>query len=254
MIDSFHRKLTFGAFVAPILALALWVAPAAAENRPLRIYAAASLVAALPEALDGWSGETLLVHAGSSTLARQIEQGAAADILIAADPDWAYYLRDAGLTEVDPVPLLGNALVAIVPSGAAAGDPAAAVPPFPPGALLAVADVEAVPAGRYARRALQAAGDWPTRARLLETAHVREALAWAARGEVDYAIVYRSDAAAEPRVTVVAEFPEDPAHPIRYVGVAIAGAGPDAQALLTYLKGPRAQAAFARHGFTPLGE
>jgi len=250
MIDSFHLRLTFGAFVAPAFALALWAAPAAADGRPLRVYAAASLIAALPEALANWNRETTFVHAGSGTLARQIEQGAAADVFISADPDWAAYLLAAGAAEGDVVPLVGNKLVAVAPADA----PGASVPPFPPGALLALADVDAVPAGRYAKHALEAAGDWPTKARLLETAHVREALAWVARDEVDYAIVYLSDAAAEPRVKVVAEFPEDPAHPIRYVGVAVAGAGPEANALLEYLSGPEAQAAFARHGFAPLAK
>lgn len=249
MIDSFHFRLTLGPFVAFVLALGAGGA-SASEAKPLRIYSAASLIAALPEALANWSGETAFVHAGSGTLARQIEQGAEADVFISADPDWATYLQQAGLAEGQIVPLIGNALVAVAPADA----PAASVPPFPPGALLALADVKAVPAGRYAKRALQTAGDWPTGARLLETAHVREALAWAARGEVDYAIVYRSDAAAEPRVQVLAEFPEDPAHPIRYVGVAVAGAAPEAQALLEYLTGPEAQAAFARRGFTRLSE
>ncbi len=230
--------------------LCLSAAYVAAEEDapPLRIYAAASLTGVLPDALAEWNGDAILIHAGSSTLARQIEQGADADLFISADPDWADYLAKADLTEGAPVELLGNALVVVAHKNTA---PAPA-PPFPEAALLATADVNSVPAGRYARRALEAAGDWPTKARLLQTAHVREALAWAARGEVDFAIVYRSDAKAEPRVRTVAEFPEDPDRPIRYVGVVVAGAGALAGEALEYLKGGEAQAAFARHGFTAL--
>lgn len=247
MIDSFHRARVIGAIVA--IALAAVSGPGAAEERrPLRIFAAASLSAALTDALKGWNGETLVVHAGSSTLARQIEQGAQADVFLSADRDWVEYLAAAGLTEGEPVDLIGNRLVAVAPRDA----PEAEVPPFPAGSVLAVAEVDSVPAGRYARRALEAAGDWPTKARLLQAAHVREALAWAARGEADYAIVYASDAASEARVRLVAVFPGDPERPIRYVGVAIAGADPEAQALLRRLAEPEAQAAFARYGFLPL--
>lgn len=250
MLDSLDRILRTCTTTAVLMASAFAATAASAEDHPLRIYAAASLVSALPEALAHWSGETTVVYAGSSTLARQIEQGAEADVFLSADPEWADYLAAAGLTEGAARPLFGNTLVAVAPADA----PDVKAPPFPAGALLAVADIEAVPAGRYAKRALQAAGDWPTKARLLETAHVREALAWAARGEVDFAIVYRSDAAAEPRVKVVAEFPEDTELPILYVGATLVGAGPQARALLDYLAGPEAQAAFARMGFTPLPE
>lgn len=250
MIDSFHQRRAVGAFVAVCLAFWASTVQVRADTPKLRIFAAASLISALPDALEEWDGETTLIHAGSSTLARQIEQGAGADIFISADPVWVASLEDAGLTSGAPAPLLGNTLVAVAPTNA----PSAVVPPFPDGALLALADTSGVPAGRYARRALEQAGDWPPKARLLETAHVREALAWAARGEVDYAIVYQSDAAAEPRVNVVAEFAENPDQPIRYVGAVVAGAREGADALLAYLKGPEAQSAFARHGFTPLGD
>ncbi len=254
MIDSFHTRREFGAFAAILLSILSATPAAAAEPRPIRIYAAASLIEALPAALESWAGEAALVFAGSATLARQIEQGAEADLFLSADPDWVSHLVRREMIRSFPVAILRNTLVAVAPSinGVEAG--AAAVPPFPKGALLAVADVESVPAGRYARAALEQAGDWPTKARLLQTTNVREALAWAVRGEVDFAIVYGSDAASETGVNVVAEFPENPKRPIKYVGAVIEGAAPEANSVLAHLRGADAQAAFARFGFTPIGE
>lgn len=250
MIDSFHTQRAFGAFAALLLAIFCAVSPATGDERPLRIYAAASLIEALPAALEEWESEATVVYAGSATLARQIEQGAEADIFISADPDWAAHLAERGLIQSEAIMLLGNTLVAVAP----AATDAEAVPPFPEGGLLAVADVESVPAGRYARAALERAGDWPTKARLLQTTNVREALAWAIRGEVDFAIVYGSDVKAEPGVKVVAEFPEDPERPIRYVGAVTTDAPPQTEAMLIFLQGPDAQAVFASFGFKPVSE
>jgi molybdate transport system substrate-binding protein len=108
-----------------------------------------------------------------------------------------------------------------------------------------------VPAGKYAKAALEKLGVWPQVARrIAATENVRAALALVARGEAPLGIVYRSDAAAEPAVVVVGVFPADSHPPIVYPVAAVKGAKPEAQAFLAFLAGAKARAIFERHGFT----
>lgn len=235
------------------------------EPRPLLVFGAASLQDALADLAEGWradgGGPLLFSFAGSATLARQIEQGAPADIFISADQAWMDALQADGLVAAGTrFDLAGNALVVVAPA------PRGLPPPGQidlsmPGALaaalggqgrLAVAEVGAVPAGRYARQALEATGHWPgVRGRLAQADNVRLALQFVARGEAPLGIVYATDARQDPRVREVARFDAAAHAPIVYPAAGMAASGnPDAaDAFLAWLRGPSARAILARHGF-----
>ncbi|MEM6488571.1 MAG: molybdate ABC transporter substrate-binding protein [Pseudomonadota bacterium] len=271
--EASRRRLLLGAAAAGwTLAGGARHAGAGASAGPL-VFAAASMTEALVAAGRDFAAATgtavpRFAFAGSSALARQIEAGAPAGLFVAADPLWMDRVQHAGLLVPDSRrTIAGNALVVVVPTGARAEDPAAALaaatllrpgmPPPPPldagsTGRIAVALVDAVPAGRYARAALTHHGWWPALApRLVQTGDVRAALAFAARGEVDAAVVYATDALAEPRVRTLARFAPT-AHPaIAYPAALIAPADPAARAFLAFLEAPPGQRVLARHGFLP---
>jgi molybdate transport system substrate-binding protein len=246
-----------------LLALAATLASSACSRQPpaLTVFAAASLQESLDEAAAAYqrqSGVAVQVaYAASSTLARQIEQGAPAQVFFSADQEWMDYLQQRQRIDLaSRRPLLGNGLVLVAPAGAAPKVDLAR-----PGSLaqalgegrLATGQTMTVPAGRYARAALEQLGLWTeVRDRLAESESVRAALMLVARGEAPLGIVYASDAHAEPRVEVVATFPADSHPPIVYPVAAIAPAGDDARAFVHWLEGPEARAIFQRHGFSPL--
>jgi molybdate transport system substrate-binding protein len=121
------------------------------------------------------------------------------------------------------------------------------------GGRLAVADPDSVPAGKYARTALTTLGVWSSVVdHLVQAENVRVALAYVARGEAPLGIVYSTDAAAEPKVKVVGEFPDNTHQPIVYPAALTRDAKPDAQAFLDYLKGPEANTVFSKAGFVIL--
>lgn len=246
------------------LALILGVMAAPLGAASLTVFAAASLRGPLDTAAAAWSAQSgndvAVSYAGTSTLARQIAAGAPADIFIAASTAWMDTVQGEGLIAPGSrVHLMGNTLVLVAPSAA----PSAAASPAAPMKLadlparlgtgkLAMAVADAVPAGQYGKAALSALGIWDAVApAVAQAANVRAALALVARGEARFGIVYATDAMAEPKVTVVASFPDDTHPPIVYDAARIRGAGPAAADLLTFLQGPVAQAAFAKAGFTP---
>lgn len=256
-----------GGFAFSLLfSLVLCSAFAPAAARPLTVFAAASLRESLDAIAQAWRvaghGEVAISYAASSTLARQIEQGAPADVFISADADWMDYLQRRGL--IDPASRFvfdGNALVVIVPAGSklASIDPdrAGAWAAALAGGRLAVAETGSVPAGRYARQALQALGVWNTvKAHLAQAENVRAALEYVARGDAPLGIVYRTDARAEPRVRVVGEFADTTHAPIVYPAARIAASTMPRQAaaFLAFLRGPRAAAINARLGFVAAGD
>ncbi len=248
-----NRFLATLAFV-----LSLAAAPAAAADR-ITVFAAASLKTALDRIAADWEGaEVVLSYAGSSALARQIEAGAPADIFISASPDWMDALAGQGLIRPETrVDLLGNSLV-LVRHGAGAA-------PVEIGAdfdllaalgdgRLAMALVDAVPAGIYGREALTALGFWDSvAARVAQADNVRAALALVALGEAPLGIVYATDARAEPRVSVAAVFPADAHAPIVYPAALTAEADPDSAGFLAYLQSEAARAVFAAEGFATPG-
>ena len=235
-------------------------APAQSADRVM-VFAAASLTDTLEEigTLYGRdSGKRVVFSfAASMTLARQIELSAGADIFIAADVESMDYLesrsRIARSTRQD---LLGNRLVLIAPSSSnvrLAIAPQMRIVEALGGGRLAMADVESVPAGRYGKAALTAMGVWNGLAgRLAQGDDVRTALSYVARGEAPLGIVYATDARVEPRVRVVAAFPETSHPPIVYPAALTAEARPDSAQFLAYLRGPQARAVFERAGFAVL--
>jgi molybdate transport system substrate-binding protein len=233
----------------------------AAQDGPQRVvvFAAASLADALTEAAEAFEAQTAhhvtLSFAGSAALARQIMLGAPADLFISADPIWADALEEAGLVEVGRRhDILANRLV-LIGSGPD-GPPPQALDVLDLDAILgdgrlAIGLVEAVPAGRYGRAALQSVGLWDgVQDRLAQTDNVRAALALVAVGAAPVGLVYATDARAEPRVHVMAHIAPDTHPPILYPLVDIAPEDhPAENAFHDFLTGPMAASIFAEHGF-----
>lgn len=238
---------------------------ATAQRADVTVFAAASLKNAL-DAVDGrWqqaSGKRVVVsYAASSTLAKQIENGAPADLFISADTKWMDYLQQKGLirpqTRVD---LLGNRLVLIAPVNSPIGQTVHVMlaAGFPLARLLgngrlAMADPNAVPAGIYGKEALTKLGVWSSVAgRIASAENVRLALALVARGEAPLGIVYQTDAAVEPGVKIVATFPEGLTSPIVYPMALTKTAHPAAATFAAFLRGAAARQLFEQQGFTVL--
>ncbi|MEO8927578.1 MAG: molybdate ABC transporter substrate-binding protein [Caulobacteraceae bacterium] len=246
--------LVFG--LAPAAALAAPPAPA-----PLTAFAAASLKNALDDVgtafTAGGGGPVRFSYAASSAIARQIEQGAPADLFISADSDWMDYLQARHLVvTASRHDLLTNHLALIAPADSklklriGPGMPLAAA--LGPGRL-AIAGPE-VPAGRYGRAALTALGVWDSvKDKLAPTENVRAALAFVARGETPLGIVYDTDARIEPGVRIVGLFP-DASHPkiVYPVALVAASANPAGPAFLRFLEGPKAARVFRKYGFVTL--
>jgi molybdate transport system substrate-binding protein len=247
--------------LAVLIGLSGILAPQRAESEQrLTIFAAASLknaADAVNAAFTAQTGiKTVASYAASSALIKQIEQGAPADVVISADREWMDYASQRKLVQdATRVDLLGNALVLIAPATAPIG-PAPIASGIDLAGLagdgrIAVGDVRAVPAGRYAKAALESLGVWPAVApKLAMVENVRAALALVGRGEAALGIVYQTDANAEPAVKVIGRFPEGSHPPIVYPAAATAGGKPDAARYLTFLRSPEAKAVFERHGFT----
>lgn len=235
-----------------------WLTPPLA-SADTTVFAAASLRNALDELQQNWAAQkgarVVVSYAGSSALARQIEKGAPADIFISADTDWMDYLAQRKLiNKASRVNLLRNELVLVVPAASRAGIELKRGAPI--GRLLgngrlSIADPEHVPAGKYARAALEALDLWPqVSGRLARGENVRAALNFVARGETPLGIVYRTDAVAEPRVRLVAVFPGNTHPPIVYPGaLLVSSRNADAAVFFTHLQSAAAGATFRKHGF-----
>lgn len=242
-------------FRALALLACLVLPQAVAAQQPL-VFAGASLKSALDEAAQRFSPPPRLSYGGSLTLARQIEQGAPADVFCAADSESMDYAAQRKL--IDPasrVDVASNLLVVVAhrnaPLQELALEPAAFAKALGDGRL-SLGHVASVPAGKYARAALESAGLWgAVQSRLAMSENVRAALLYVARDEAPLGIVYASDAQAEPRVKVVAHFPAT-SHPrIVYPCALVADAKnrAAAQAFLTFLQTDAGRALFAKHGF-----
>jgi molybdate transport system substrate-binding protein len=259
---TIHGRLPSGAFAAIGFVAAVLAGPAAMAQH-VTVFAAASLASVLDDINAAWSAETgksaIISYAASSALARQIEAGAPADVFISADLDWMAYLSERGLTRADTeVELLGNRIVLISPADAEAA--VEIVPGFDIAGLLgddghlAMANVDAVPAGRYGKAALEALGAWDAVAgRVAQAENVRAALALVSTGEAPLGIVYRTDAVADPAVKVLGLFPEGSHPPIVYpAGVLSEATGGDTDAFMAFLRTEIAADLFAAQGFTVL--
>lgn len=234
-------------------------APAVAQADEIMVFAAASMTNAMAEIEERFEAATdhdLVVSlAGSSALARQIQQGAPADIFISANPGWMDTLEAEGLVEEGTrFDLLNNSIVLI-----AAGTEAEPVEigadldlaGLLGGDRLAMALVDSVPAGIYGKAALESLGLWDeVETQVAQADNVRAALAFVATGEAPYGIVYATDAVAEDDVTVIGTFPAKTHPPIVYPAADLSNRDTAAESeFLDYLRGPEAREAFERQGF-----
>jgi molybdate transport system substrate-binding protein len=246
------------------LLLTLWLAfsltlPAAAQA-PFTIFAAASLKNALDDASAAYAKETAspparISYASSSTLARQIEQGAPADLFLSADSDWMDYLAKKGLIQTATRrDLFTNHLVLIAPKDSPvqlAIKPGFALAPALGAGRLAMAGPD-VPAGKYGEASLTALGVWDSvKDHTARGENVRATLQYVVRGEAPLGIVYDTDALSEPTVRIVGLFPDSSHPPIVYPGAAIT-TQPQAAAFLIWLHGPKGAAVFKKYGFAAL--
>jgi molybdate transport system substrate-binding protein len=247
-------------FLTPfVLGLVLYSVPAAADE--ITVFAAASLTNAMGEvgqAFEQKEKNTVrFSFASSSTLAKQIENGAPAHLFLSADLDWIDYLDQRELIITGSrVDLLGNRLVLIAPAGSQLNkvdlNPGIDLSGFLSGGMLATGDPDHVPAGKYARAALEKLGMWKSiEGRIARADSVRAALALVERAECPLGIVYATDAAASSKVKVAGVFPADSHPPIVYPAALVKGQDtPAARRLLEFLKGPDAKPIFEKHGFT----
>ncbi len=244
------------------VALAAALSPAPAQSKDVVVLAAASLKNALDEASATWTKETgktaKISYAASPALARQIEAGIPADIFISADVPWMDHVAERKLINAPSrSDFVGNQLVLVAPGNSkidlkiekgfglrtALGD-----------GRLAMGNVDAVPAGRYGKAALEALGVWRSVAdRLAQAENVRMALTLVSRGEAPLGIVYRTDAASDPNVRIVGLFPDGTHPPIVYpMALLSTSTNPDAQAFVDFLKSPKARSFFEKQGFSVL--
>lgn len=261
---AWTRRFSLGLAAAAATAL---IAPQAsfAQDRSLVIFAAASLKNALDEAAANWAKATnkpapKISYAASNTLAKQIEQGAPADLFMSADLDWMDFVAGENLIRPDTrINLLSNRIVLIAPKDStlainvASGlDLSAALG----GGRLAMGNVDAVPAGKYGKAALAKLGAWErVKDKIAQAESVRAALILVSRGEAPLGLVYATDAAADPAVKIVGAFPDDSHPPIIYpVAITKESSNADAAQFLSYLRSGAARGAFEKQGFTVLNK
>lgn len=243
------------------LLLSFCCATASAADRPSIVFAAASLKESLDNVEHAWEAaghpKFVVSYAASSALARQIEQGAPADVFVSADNQWMDYLQDRKLVEpASRFVLVRNALVLVAPASSA-------LQPLDPkkkdaflAALgegrLAVAETSSVPAGIYAKQALVRLGLWDSvSVHLAQGENVRATLEYVARGDTPLGIVYLTDAKADPRVKVLATFAADTHDPVVYPAARTTGAADPKLAadFLAFLRGRQASDIFRAAGF-----
>ncbi|MEA2884471.1 MAG: molybdate transport system substrate-binding protein [Bradyrhizobium sp.] len=252
-----HRLAGF--LVALTIAFGSLHSAALAQDKTLTVFAAASMKNALDDvdaAFTAKSGVKVVAsYAASSALARQIEQGAPADVFASADTDWMdYAIGKKTVNEATRINLLGNAIVLIAPKDSRI-DNVAIGPGFNLAKLagdgrIATGDVKAVPVGKYAKAALEKLGAWAAAGPKFAFAeNVRAALLLVSRGEATLGIVYSTDAKIDPGVKIVGTFPADSHPAIIYPVAATATAKPEAADYLMFLRSSAAKAIFEKYGF-----
>jgi molybdate transport system substrate-binding protein len=251
------RRTTFLVTMAAFAGMSTGSAPA---QDTLTVFAAASLKNALDNVNAACEADVgakaTISYAASSALAKQIEEGAPADVFISADLDWMKYLSDKKLTKPETeVKLLGNRIVLVAPKDSKAE--ATIAPNFDLAGLigdgkLAMGNVDSVPAGKYGKAALEKLGVWEgVSGKIAQAENVRAALKLVSTGEAAAGIVYQTDAAAEPGVKVVGTFPEDSHPPIIYpIGLTAATQDQDAADFEKCLQTQKAKELFEKEGFT----
>jgi|SRR6266487_1541005 len=248
-----------GLFLTFAISIAAIPAPTAAQDKSLTIFAAASMKNALDEidaAYTAKSGVRITVsYAASSALAKQIEQGAPADVFISADTDWMDYATSKRtIDEPSRVNLLGNSIVLIAPKDSKVNNvsigPGFDLAKLAGDGRIATGDVKSVPAGKYTRTALEKLGSWQAAEPKFAMADsVRAALTLVARGEAVLGIVYSTDAKVEPGVKIVGTFPADSHPAIIYPVAATTTAKPEASDYLAFLRSTAARTILEKYGF-----
>ncbi|MBO9574908.1 MAG: molybdate ABC transporter substrate-binding protein [Sphingobium sp.] len=244
-----------------IAASILLAGPAMAQGKGPLVLAAASLQEALTAAADKWTAKgharPVISFAASSALARQVDAGAPADLFISADEEWMDYLAGKGLVvPASRADFLANSLVLVAPAGKAPrlaiGRNMPLVRTLGETGRLAMADPDAVPAGKYGKASLEALGVWSSVAnRVARGENVRAALALVERGEAPLGIVYATDARASAKVRVVGTFPASSHPPIRYPLARLKSAtSKDTEAFRRFLLSQEGRAIFLRFGFS----
>jgi molybdate transport system substrate-binding protein len=252
-----HRLARYLFAVSILLGSAF--SPALAEDKSLTVFAAASMKNALDDIDAAYTVKTdvkiVVSYAASSALAKQIEQGAPADVFVSADTDWMdYATAKKTINEPTRVNLLGNSIVLIAPKDSKI-DNVSIGPGFDLSKLagdgkIATGDVKAVPVGKYAKASLEKLGAWQAAEPKFAMAEsVRAALALVARGEAVLGIVYATDAKVEPGVKIVGTFPADSHPAIIYPVAATASAKAEAADYLGFLRTSAAKAIFEKYGF-----
>ena len=245
------------------IALTVLVPPHAACAQDVVVFAAASLTNALDEAAQLFERQggahAKISYAASSALAKQIENGAPADLFISADLDWMDYLERRHLIRTSTREnLLGNRLVLVAPTDSGSTveiKPGVDLAGLLGGGRLAMADPDTVPSGKYGKAALTYLGVWDAVApRVAQAENVRAALVFVARGETPLGIVYATDARSEPAVKVVGTFPEESHPKIVYPVALTASAKPEARKFLEFLLSSEAAPSFEAQGFSIEGK
>jgi molybdate transport system substrate-binding protein len=236
--------------------------PALAQDKNLVVFAAASMKNALDDIDQAFTAKTGVKvsasYAASSVLAKQIEQGAPADIFVSADTDWMdYAIAKKNINQPTRVNLLGNSIVLIAPKDSKIENvtigPGFDLAKLAGSDKIATGDVKAVPVGKYAKAALEKLGAWQAAEPKFAMAEsVRAALTLVARGEAALGIVYSTDAKVEPGVKIVGTFPPDSHPPIIYPVAATTTAKAEAADYLAFLKSSAAKTILEKYGFTYL--
>jgi molybdate transport system substrate-binding protein len=253
-----HRLAGFCTAFAILCGSAHW--PALAQDKSLIVFAAASMKNALDDidaAYTAKSGVKIVAsYAASPALAKQIEQGAPADIFLSADTDWMdFAAASKTINEPTRVNLLGNSIVLIAPKDSKI-DHVAIGQGFDLSKLagdgrIATGDVKAVPVGKYAKTALEKLGAWQAaEPKFAMAENVRAALMLVARGEAVLGIVYSTDAKIEPGVKIVGTFPADSHPAIIYPVAATTTAKAEAADYLVFLRSSAAKSIFEKYGFS----
>ena len=249
-----------GFFTAFTILFGSAFSPVLAQEKTLTVFAAASMKNALDEVDAAYTAKTgvklVVSYAASSALAKQVEQGAPADVFISADTDWMdYAIQKKNINEPTRVNLLGNRIVLIAPKDSKI-DKVGIGQGFDLAKLIgdgkiATADVKSVPVGKYAKASLEKLGAWAAaKPKIAMTENVRAALALVARGEAVLGIVYSTDAKVEPGVKIVGTFPADSHPAIIYPVAATMTAKAEAADYLAFLRSSTAKAIFEKYGFT----
>jgi len=256
IVGAFARMLVAGLiFAAPAL-----IEGASAQAKDVVVFAAASLKNALDDAGAAWMRDTgrrvVFSYAASNALAKQIEAGAPADLFFSADLDWMDYLASKNLIRPESrIGLVGNSLVLVASKGSpiqVALQPGIDLASILGSGRLAMGHVEAVPAGKYGKAALEHLGAWEgVKGRIAQADNVRAALLLVSHGEAPLGIVYKTDAVSDPNVTIAATFPPGSHSPIIYpVALTRDSTNPDAASFLAFLRSDQAKPSFEKQGFT----